>query len=250
MTRQEVVADYDIRSPASRTLLTVLGTILFVAVVAGLILGISILKRETKVSTSVVEIGESAQIVIDTGSADLRIVQGDPDVVKVTARITSGLRKTDFEIGRRGDEIKILSECQSWLSPGCGVRTTLEIPEGFPVVVRTGSGDVVADSIDEGALTILTGSGDITGKKLKVDELLATSKSGDISADFKTQPFALKATTTSGDISAVIPTGKRTYNVNASSTSGDVSSKVDADPKGKGFILAKSASGDIALRMK
>lgn len=250
MTEEEVVADYDIRSPASRTLLTVVGTVLFVALVIGAVLGTSLLKRNTKLSTSVVEIGKSAQIVIDTGSADLRIVQGDPDVVKISARITSGLRKTDFEIGRRGDEIKILSGCQTWLSPGCGVSTTLEIPEGFPVVIRTSSGDVVADSIDEGALTILTGSGDITGKKLKVDELLATSKSGDISADFKTQPFALKATTTSGDISAVIPSGKRTYNVMASSKSGDVSSKVDSDPKGKGFVLAKSTSGDIALHMR
>lgn len=250
MTRQEVIADYDIRSPASRTLLTVLGTILFVAVVAGLILGTSILKRNTKVSTSVVEIGKSAQIVIDTGAADLRIVQGDPDVVKVTSRITSGLRKTDFEIGRRGDEIKILSDCQTWLSPGCGVKTTLEIPEGFPVVIRTSSGDVVVDSIDEGALTILTGSGDITGKKLQVDELLAKSKSGDISAGFKTQPFALKATTTSGDISAVIPTGKRTYNVTATSKSGDVSSKIVSDADGKGFVLAESTSGDVTLRTR
>lgn len=248
MTEHEVVADYDIRSPASRTLLTVLGTLLFVALMIGLVLGTSLLKRNTKVSTSVVEIGNSAQIVIDSGSADLRLVQGDPDVVKVTSRITSGLRKTDFEIGRRGDEIKIASECQTWLSPGCGVSTTLEIPEGFPVVIRTGSGDVVADSIDEGALTILTGSGDITGKQLKVDELFATSKSGDITASFKTQPFGLKATTTSGDIAAVIPTGKRTYHVMAKSKSGDVSSKVDSDADGKGLILAKTSSGDISLR--
>lgn len=248
MTEKEVVADYDIRSPASRTLLTVLGTILFMALVIGIVLGISLLKRNTKVSTSVEEIGNSTQIVIDTGSADLRIVQGDPDVVKISARITSGLRKTDFEIGRRGEEIKIVSGCQTWLSPGCGVSTTVEIPEGFPVVIRTSSGDVVADSVDEGVLTILTGSGDITGKQLRVDELFATSKSGDITASFKTQPYGLKAATTSGDVSAVIPTGKQTYNVLAKSKSGEVSSMVDSDAEGKGIILVESDSGDISLR--
>lgn len=250
MTREEVVADYDVRSPASRTLLTVIGTIVFVAVVAGAVLGTSILMRDTKVSTSVVEIGESRQIVIDTGQADLRVVQGDPDVVKVTAHITSGMRKTTFEIGRRGDKIKVLSECQSWLSPGCGVKATLEIPEGFPVVIQTSSGDVVADSVDEGVLTVLTGSGDITGKALEVDEFFATSKSGDIAAGFKTQPFAFKATTTSGDISAAIPSGKRTFKVTAESKSGDVSSQINSDPDGKGFVWAKSTSGDIALRTK
>lgn len=246
----EIVADYDVRSPASRTLLTVLGTILAVALIAGLVLGTSILVRDTKVSTSVVEIGDSAQIVIDAEAADLRIIQGEPDVVKITASITSGLRKTDFQVGRKGNEIKIVSGCQTWLSPGCGVDTTLEIPQGFPVVIRTSSGDVVADSVDEGALRVLTGSGDITGRRLEVDELFATTKSGDITADFKTQPFALKAMTDSGDISATIPGGKVDYAVTAKSTSGDVSSTLNSDPDGKGFVRATTGSGDIKLRSK
>lgn len=251
MSKQdEVVADYDVRSPASRTLLTVVGTIAGVAIIAGLVLGTSILMRDTKVSTSVVEIGDSAQIVIDAEAADLRIVQGEPDVVKITASITSGLRKTDFQIGRRGDDIKIVSGCQTWLSPGCGVETTLEIPEGFPVVIRTSSGNVMADSVDEGALTVLTGSGDITGRQLEVDELFATTKSGDISADFKTQPFALKATTDSGDISATIPGGKVDYAVTTKSKSGDVSSTLNSDADGKGFVRATTGSGDIELRSK
>lgn len=247
---EEVIADYDVRSPASRTLLTVVGTIIAVAVVMGAVLGTSILMRETKVATSVVEIGKSAQIVIDAQSADLRIVQGDPDVVKITASITSGLRKTDFQVGRRGDQIKIVSGCQTWLSPGCGVDTTLEIPEGFPVVVRTGSGNVAVDSVNEGALTVLTGSGNITGKRLEVDELFATTGSGDIIADFKTQPFGLKATSDSGDISATIPDGKVGYAVTAKSTSGEVSAKIDPDPDGKGFVRATSGSGNITLRTK
>lgn len=247
---EEVIADYDVRSPASRTLLTVVGTIIAVAVVMGAVLGTSILMRETKVATSVVEIGKSAQIVIDAQSADLRIVQGEPDVVKITASITSGLRKTDFQVGRRGDQIKIVSGCQTWLSPGCGVDTTLEIPEGFPVVVRTGSGNVAVDSVNEGALTVLTGSGDITGKRLEVDELFATTGSGNIVADFKTQPFGLKATSDSGDIAATLPDGKVGYAVTAKSKSGKVSAEIDPDPDGRGFVRATSESGNITLRTK
>lgn len=250
MTEPEVIADYDVRSPASRTLLTVIGTIVVVVVVGGLVLGASILSRDTKVSTSVVEIGDSAQIVLDAGSADVRIVQGKPDVVRVEARVTSGLLTTDYQIGRRGDDIKIASGCQSWLNPGCGVETTVEIPKGFPVVVKTSSGNVDADTIEEGVLTVRTGSGNISGTALDVDELAADTVTGDISADFSTQPFAVKASTRSGDISASIPRGDRTYGIEATSTSGKVSSKITPDESGKGFIRAITKSGDISLRLK
>jgi DUF4097 and DUF4098 domain-containing protein YvlB len=243
----EIVADYDVRSPASRTLLTVLGTIVAVAIIAGAVLGTSILMRETTVSTSDIELGESVKIVVDAGASDVRIVQGHADVVRVEARITSGLRKTDFEIGRRGDEIKIVAGCQTWLNPGCGVDTTLAIPEGFPVEIRTTSGDVDVRGVDEGVLTILSGSGDIDGTGLELDEFSASTTSGDITAVFLTQPFGFKAATTSGDIEARMPDGKRTYVVRTASKSGEVDSAIESDPDGKGFVRATSGSGDITL---
>jgi DUF4097 and DUF4098 domain-containing protein YvlB len=244
---EEIVADYDVRSPASRTLLTVVGTILAVTVVAGLVLGFSILKRSTTTSTSDIEVGRSAQIVVDAGESDLRIVQGTSDVVRVSARITSGLRKTDFDIGRRGDQIKIVAGCQTWLNPGCGVDTTLEIPKGFPVVVRTTSGDVSVRDIAEGVLTIQSGSGDVRASGLKLDELAVQTGTGDISASFAAQPFAVKATSREGDITATLADGKRTYDVTATSKSGDVSSSIDSDDDGAGFIRATTDSGDITL---
>jgi hypothetical protein len=244
---EETVADYDVRSPASRTLLTVIGTILTVLLLGGLVLGASIIKRDTRVSTSMVELGESAQLVIDAGSADVRLVEGDDDIVKIRARITSGLRKTDYQLGRRGDEIKILSGCQTWLSPGCGVSATLEVPKGFPIVVRTTSGDVRADSLAEGVLTVTSASGDVSVADLKVDEFSADTGSGDIKATFATQPFGLKATTNSGDIRAMVPAGKRRYAVLASSRSGDVSNSLESDEAGEGFIRATTTSGDISL---
>jgi hypothetical protein len=248
MSAEETVADYDVRSPASRTLLTVLGTILAVLVVGGLVLGASILKRDTRVSTSVIELGDSSQLVIDGGSADVRLVEGDDDVVKIRARITSGLRKTEFQLGRRGDEIKIASGCQTWLSPGCGVSATLEVPKGLPVVVNTTSGDVEADSISEGVLTVSSGSGDISVSDLQVDELSAQTASGDVRATFADQPFGFKATTGSGDIHATLPDGKRSYAVTAKSKSGDVTNDLETDDSGAGLVRLISGSGDIVLR--
>lgn len=250
MSADEVVADYDVRSPASRTLLTVVGTVLAVSVLGGVVLGTSIMMRETTVSTTDVELVDASQIVIDAGTSDLRIVQGDPGIVRVKARITSGLRETDFQIGQRGNELKIVSGCQTWLSPGCGVDTTIELPEGFPVVIRTTSGDVEVREVGEGVLTIVSGTGNFEGSGLVVDELSVKTTSGDISADFATQPFGFKATTTSGDISAQMPDGKKTYVVRTASKSGDVFSEVKSVKKAKGFVRAQSNSGDIALRAK
>ncbi len=244
----EIVADYDVRSPASRTLLTVLGTVAVVGLLIGLVPGASLLMRSTKVSTSIIDLGNSAQIVVNASSAEIHIVEGSADVVKVTSRVTSGIRKTDYQIGRKGDEIKIISKCQSLISPGCGVSLILEVPKGLPIVVNTISGDVSATGISEGVLTVSSSSGNLSGSKLGVDEFSAETRSGDIIAAFAGQPFAFKAITHSGDITATLPTGKRTYDVRANSRSGTVSSKITSDANGAGFVVATSDSGHITLR--
>ncbi len=210
---QETVADYDVRSPASRTLLTVIGTIATVVMLGGIVLGASLIKRDTRVATADVELGEVSQLVINAGAANVHLVEGDDGMVRIRSRITSGLQKTDYQLGRRNEEIKIVSGCKTWLSPGCGVSATLEVPKGMPVVVKSTSGDVKADSLSEGSLTVRTVSGDITVADLKVDELDAKTGSGDIKASFATQPFGLKANTNSGDIRATVPAGKRQYAV-------------------------------------
>lgn len=249
MTQQdeEFIADYDVRSPASRTFLTVIGTILAVALVVGLVLGASLLKRGTSVSTSDVDLGDSEQIVIDAGSSDLKIVQGAPGSVRITARVTSGLRKTAFDIGRRGDEIKILGSCQTWLNPGCGVQATIAVPEGFPVYVRTTSGDVVVQDVTEGVLNIATGGGSISGSGLALDEFEGRTVAGDVSVSFAKQPFGVKATSRGGDISVRLAGGKRTYAVSAVSTSGDVSSDVESVDGGEGFVRVRSGTGDVSI---
>jgi hypothetical protein len=247
LTDDEIIADYDVRSPASRTLLTVVGTILVVTVLAGLVLGVSILKRSTSVSTSDIQLGQSTQIDIDAGASDLRIVQGDADIVRVKAEITSGLRKTEFRVGRRGDQIKIVAGCKQWLNPGCGVDTTLELPKGFPVVVRTTSGDISVSDLAEGVLTIESGSGDVSGKGLRLDELDVRTGSGDIAATFAEQPYGFKATSRDGDIRAALGEGRRRYAVTARSKSGDVSTKIDSKRGGSGFIRARTDTGDISL---
>lgn len=245
---EEMIADYDVRSPASRTLLTVIGTIVAVGLFAAAILGVSILMKDTKTETRLIELGDSVQIMVNATTADIKVVEGADDVVKVTSKVTSGLRKTDFLIGRKGDEIKVISGCTTWLSPGCGVSLTLSVPKGIPVVINTTSGNVTADALQQGVLTVATTSGDIDVDGLTVDEFSAESRTGDVDASFASQPFAFKALTKSGNISASVPKGDRTYAVTVESKSGEVDSSIESDGKGQGFVRATSDSGDIDLR--
>jgi hypothetical protein len=252
---EETVADYDVRSPASRTLLTVISTIVTVLLLGGFVVGASFVKRDTRVATADVELGELSQLVINAGSANVRLVEGEEGMVRIRSRITSGLQKTDYQLGRKGNEIKIVSACQTWLSPGCGVSATLEVPKGLPVVVKSTSGNVKADSLTEGVLTVASTSGDVTVSALRVDEFSADTGSGDIRATFATQPFGLKAKTSSGDIYATVPAGKRKYGVVVSSKSGHIDNTLDGDvasslsvrEAGDGFVLATTDSGDITL---
>lgn len=254
----ETVADYDVRPPAVRTILTVVGTLVFVGALAALLLGVSILMRETRVATSQVDVGANGQLVIEATDTDIEIVEGEPDLLTVTSRITSGVRQTDYQLGRRGDSIRIATACQKWLNPGCGVKTRLQVPPGLPLEIRTTTGDVKVTAMSQGVLTVRTVDGRITADDLGVDELTADSDTGAVKATFASQPFAFKATTGSGAIDATIPTGSRTYTVDASSKSGQVDSEIesqdgstdgggDAGDEGN-FIRVESTSGDIRLR--
>lgn len=243
----ETIADYDVRSPAVRTVLTVVGTLVAVATIAALVLGLSLLLKDTRVATSQVDVADSALLTFVATDADLRIVEGEADLLTIRSRVTSGLRTTDYQLGRRGDEIRIVSGCQTWLNPGCGVETTLEVPPGLPVVVQTTAGDVRATAISEGVLTVSSTTGDISASELGVDEFSAVTGSGTVRADFAEQPFAFKATTAGGAVRASIPTGDITYDVTTETESGRVDSDLESEPGGGGFVRVTTVSGDISL---
>jgi len=243
----ETVADYDVRSPAARTIATVVGTVLVVAVLAVLVLGLSILKRDSRVATSQVDVGTNANLIIDATTAQIEIVEGEPDLLTITSTVTSGLRQTDYQVGRKGDEIKIVSRCQTWLNPGCGVKTQLAVPPGLPLRVKTTTGDIEVKAMSQGLLTVETTTGNVTARDLQVDEFEATSISGQIVANFSEQPLGFKATTDSGDVTASFAAGDRTYALSVESESGDIQSELSNDAEGDGFIRVRTGSGDVRL---
>lgn len=263
----EQVGDYDVASPESRTLVTVVGTILGALVVVGLFLLLALAMRDTRVESQVVELDGSAQVVLQATNADVRLVPGDGDDLRVRAEVDESLLSTDFELRRSGDAIAIAADCITWLSPGCGADVTVEVPDGVPVeltttsgkaevrdldtdvLVRTGDGDVVVGG-KLATVAVTTGSGSVSSRDLDAVELKVTTDSGDVEVVMVEQPYALAVTTDSGDVEATLPDGDRTYQVETRSDDGDVTADLEDDPEGEGLVSLRTDSGDVRLTVR
>ena len=236
------------RPPSVRTLITVLMTVVFVAIILGVGVVASLASGSTRTAANRLDVGNEPQLAIRSTDADVRLVEGTSSDIVIRAKVTSGLLDTNYELRRRGHEIEVVGTCMNWLSPGCGVVVTVAVPPKLPVLVATDSADVTVSSLRDRVVTIATGSGDIRGSGLRVQEFSARADAGDIDANFAYQPFALKARTRSGDIFARIPIGDIEYAVKVESGSGDVRSGLESVRGGKGIVQVDSDSGDILLR--
>ncbi len=248
------MADYrhrdpdEVRPPSVRTLVTVLLTIVIVAIILGVGVVASFASGSVRMAANRLDVGDEPQLAIRSTDADVLLVEGTSTDIVIRAKVRSGLIDTKYELRRRGHEIEVVGTCMGWLSPGCGVVVTVAVPPKLPVLVATDSADVSASSLRDRVVTIATGSGDIRGSGLRTQEFSARADAGDIDAHFAAQPFALKARTNSGDIFARIPIGEIEYAVTAKSGSGEVKSAFESVSGGKGIVRLDSDSGDIDLR--
>lgn len=230
-----------------RGTLRILASVAAAFAVVGLISLASLLIRSERVAVNRIDVSESSQIAIRSTNTDLKIVEGSSERLVIRAKVTDGLGSTDYELRKNDNQIEIVGRCMRWISPGCGVKATVEVPKDYPLLIATGSADVRAEGLSDRVVTIGTGSGNVEGVKLGVQEFSVDSDSGKVSATFAKQPYALKVTTKNGDITAKIPTGKISYLVNVRSDSGKVDSNLVDRPNGRGIIRLLSDSGDITV---
>lgn len=243
--------EYEPQSPLS-VFLRIAGSALAAVAVVAIVVGASVLLRKTTTAVSRIPVGSSPQLAFRSSNADLRIVPGSGKDVVVRARVTNGLRATTYALGREKDNatFSIVGRCIQWLSPGCGVSATIEVPDGYPLLVATGSGNVELEGLKDRVVTVATGSGSVTGRRLAVQELSVNTDHGIVTANFADQPYALKVTTDESDIRATIPRGKIAYLTNIKSTSGHVSSTIRSDRRGDGLIRLLSTSGNIVISQR
>ncbi|HSI26061.1 MAG TPA: DUF4097 family beta strand repeat-containing protein [Aeromicrobium sp.] len=225
----------------------IIGSALAAVALVAVVVGVSVLFRSERTAVNRVAVGDGSQLAFRSSNSDLKIIDGKGEDVVIKAHVTNGLRETSYELRRDDNEFSIVGRCIRWLSPGCGVRVTIAVPDGYPLLIATGAGDVDVVGLEDRVVTVATGSGEVTGSKLSVQELSVNTDGGHVLAKFSKQPYALKVTTKEGNIRAIIPSGRISYLTTVKSTSGGVASSLVSDRRGDGLVRLLSDKGDIRV---
>jgi hypothetical protein len=212
------------------------------------------------------------KLTIHGGAGDIRLVGTKDSKVTIQADMAYGLiRPTTLAIPMQ-DGFRLESHCDSWLPfSQCRVSYRIDVPEDFTVnvvgswgdvnaeglvrgklTVHSSAGDVVADNVTDTKLDLTTTAGDIAGMNLSTADVTANSSAGDVDLNFDTPPMRVDAHSSAGDVNIGVPdNGYEThYVITTSTTAGD--SEVDTNLQGASerTINATSSAGDINVRPK
>lgn len=213
-------------------------------------------------------------LVLDTESADVRVVAGDAGRLTVDRRASTAHGHRLAAPRLTGTTLQLPSDCHGsalgWLT-FCSVSYTVHVPADLDLTVRTGSGDIDVDAITASALTVKAGSGDLTFTDVTVPQASATTGSGDVdlagqvgrdtvvdtgsgdvNVEFAQDPTTLRASTGSGDLTVVVPRDSTTYTVHQHTGSGDYTNHLlssDQALAGAVFpvLTVSTGSGDLTL---
>jgi hypothetical protein len=201
---------------------------------------------------------------VDNGR--IRIVASTGDTVRVTARVSRGLRATGHRQELDGGQLVLRGECSELLNNFCNVDYTVEVPASVSVVARTDNDDITLTGID-GAVDAATDNGAATlegGRSPKVRlrsdngpvravgvrpaVVDASTSNGSVRLELLVPPEDVQARSDNGDVDVVVPDDPTTYQVDASSGNGDRSVVVRTDPTSDRHIEAHSENGDVTVR--
>jgi hypothetical protein len=109
------------------------------------------------------------------------------------------------------------------------------------------SGDITVTSLSAARVLIMNDSGNITGRGVSSKALTAQDHSGDITVVFTKVPDRVQVSDDSGNITLVLPPGRTTYRVSASTASGSTSITVPKSQTSPHVISVTNQSGNITI---
>lgn len=201
----------------------------------------------------------------DAGGVVIRGSDANRDTIRVTARISHGLRRTGHHQYVQGDRLVLDSSCPVLLSDFCNVRYTVDVPPDVDVVVRqaggridlesvTGDLDLSSDAgsievvdVDGGLLRMDSDAGSIDATGVRSRDVEATSDAGGVHVGFREPPDAVRADSGAGGVEVVLPEGG-SYDVEADSDAGGVRIEVPDDPRSSRRVQATSDAGSVTVR--
>jgi hypothetical protein len=231
----------------------------------GLSLAMTQIAHEERTTTTELDAAGLSTLDVRIDSGTLTVVGTDTDVVKVTARISDGLRATSESQTVNGDRLELRASCPAFLSNFCNVDYTVELPariivrarlenDGIRLTgvtgdidVRSANGGVTVRGSGDGTVTMRSDNGNVTGTDLRAAVVDAHSDNGDVSLSFRKAPRTVEATGDNGSVTVTVPDDATTYAVTTSSSNGSTAAPIRTDPNSSRRITARSSNGDVLV---
>jgi hypothetical protein len=183
---------------------------------------------------------------VPEGSVERVVVRSDAGSVELTPadqlRVERAIRAPEgsLQLSHAVDDGVLVLEARCRALLPCAVDVHVSVPEGIPVDVDLGSGEVWATGLRE-PLTVRVGDGtadmDVTGS------LVATVGSGDVRASLPSDAVAHIAVG-DGNIAVVVPPGR--YDVDASAARVELRG-VESDPGAPGRLELVAPAGSATV---
>lgn len=189
-------------------------------------------------------------IVVNSGSADVKIARGHSSVITValSGKASRSLLSTlDLKAELSEDTLVVEPVIENRFGFGFPIRdidVMIELPEQDwdRIDVRAASGDVEFHELRAKEVAVKTGSGDISGSRFQAESATMRTGSGDI--ELTDGQGRLMGETGSGDIE--ISSNSMTSDASLQTGSGDVDIRLDRQPESLGFHFV-TGSGEFTV---
>lgn len=176
------------------------------------------------------------QLTVDTDH-DLVVEVGDDGEIGLEQRGTKGMDAS------WSDSTLTLRAEHRWFDVG-GNRSTVRVPAGLAVTVRSSNGDVDLADFGDG-VEVSSDNGDVSLEEVSGTVRVET-QNGDIELETDSAPDEIDLATANGDIGASV-SGDSAYRVETSTDHGDITVDVATEPGSPHLITAATNSGDITI---
>jgi hypothetical protein len=255
--------------PPSKGARTFWKVVASIAAVLGLLWGASqvvvqLAHEERTTSTEHAAEGvRTVDVRVDNGA--ITIVGTTDDTIRVTARISDGLRATGESQTVVDGVLELRGDCPAFFTSFCNVTYTVEVPAGMSVVARTNNDDVTVDGVrgaidarsgngrievrgsGSEALRLGTDNGRVVGLDLHASDVHASSDNGTVELSFREAPDHVRASTDNGSVRVAIPDDGGSYLVEVDTDNGSASAPIRTDPNATRTITGRSDNGDVLI---
>lgn len=178
------------------------------------------------------------RVTIDTDH-DVTVEVGDEDRIRLEQRGTKSMNGS----WSAGDATLTLRAEDGWFDVGRN-RSTVQVPVGVAVSVRSANGDVELADLGDG-IDVSNDNGDVSADGV-AGTVRVETQNGDIDLDTDEATDRVDLSSANGDISASV-SGNTSYRVETDSDVGDVNVDVETNPDSENVISASTDTGDITV---